>query len=736
MDISSLLIFVTLFGQVEERVPLAGDRAAAPLDEPMESADENPAIEEENPKAMPGEAEPAEPDALSEDAVSNAAPPAKDSPEALLQWLAEGDTALQGKPIALVDLLSRVNDRQQRALVIPAYWQLFAAACEYRIAADEAFRLTHLLPPADGSGRHASHPVIESRLAAAEARVREAELAVLAQQYTLADHMRLPANEPLPLAADLPHSGAYRTFFQERYARSAPPKLHLIDRTLPLMHRSIELRAAATISAADSADAETDAYRAGQLDLVAVIDSISELSRQRRNFVVAVRDYNFDIAEYALTVVPPALTSSQLVSVLIGPPPTAPDGRRNRKEIAEGRRGVKQAAFEAPIEAAGAPRVRVPTLAPERNPKPLRRLPDGANPTFEQTPDSDTPAQPNAPKRLRSRSPADTSRLQPAGRRHTVAKPPRIQFDAPATDGETAERGDDQTDEQPAEPPTDEQVMEGRGQVEEPMPGAAGEERLYGGLDELSSLKRAQELSATVHWKDDRDESQGTSIRLADALSVAPTGNWRALIAAYWHCQQQIAAWRALNQEAEMLKALQPLALRRAATPGAAEEMLRLHTAQLSVSAAVEETRRAILAAQFDLAALLRRPLDRPWPWPVTSPHAGGYRLKLDAQPANVLQASHVRQLVEMLPKRHTALQRHADAVVGSDDARVAMLADYQAGQRPLIDAVSAVRRLTNETLAFLDSQSQYNVEFADYALAVAPAGVPASVLAKALVLE
>lgn len=729
MDISPLLIAVALLGQVEERIPLVGDPAAAALDEPIESADDNPSIEGEAPATMPGEAELGETEAAPDEAVGTdvGGAAAKDSPEALLQWMAEGDKTLQGKPIALVDLLSRVYDRQQRAVVIPAYWQLFAAACEYRIAADEAARLTQLLPPADGRGRHASHPVLESRLAAAEARVREGELAVLAQQYTLADHMRLPANEPLPLAADLPHSGAYRTFFQERYARSAPAKLHLIDRTLPLSHRSIELRAAAAISAADSADAETDAYRAGQLDLVSVVESIAELSRQRRNFVVAVRDYNFDIAEYALTVVPPALTSSQLVSVLIGPPPTAPDGRGQRKEIAEGRRGVKQAAFESPTDASGAPRVRVPTLAPERNPKPLKRVPDEASPTFEETPRSGTSDERGPPRRLRSKSPSATGESRPAGRRHLVAKPPRIQpAESPVAESPA--------NNQPAEQPNEQSAGQA---VEQAEPAnAATDQRLYGGLDELSSLKRAQELSATLHWTGEQEESQGAAISLADALSVAPTGNWRGLIAAYWQCQQEIAAWRALIQEVELLRALQPLALGRMARPGAAEEMLRLYTAQLSAAAVVEEARRAILAAQFELAALLRRPLDRPWPWPVTSPHAGGYRLKLDAQPATLLQASHVRQLVEMLPKRHAAVQRHADAVVASDRARVALLADDEAGQRPLSDALSTVRRLSSETLAFLDAQTQYNVQFADYALAVAPAGVPAAVLAKALVIE
>ena len=733
MDISSLLMIVALCGQVSDAAALDREARAAELDTPLEAADENSSLDGDprDGDALDGDAldgpsmedadgatlEPAiEEAAEAGGAADPGAPAPKNSPDALLQWLAEGDKALEGKPIALVDLLSRIHDRQQRALVIPAYWQLFAAACEYRIAADEASRLGQLLPPADASGRHASHPVLEARMASAEARVREAELAVLAQQYALADHMRLPANEPLPLAADLPHSGAYRTFFQERYARSAPPKMHLIDRTLPLLHRSIELRAAAAVSAADSADAEAEAYLAGQLDLVSVVDSVIELSRQRWAFVAAVRDYNLDIAEYALTVVPAGLTSAQLVGVLIGPPPAAPAEKSDRKELAERRRGVKQAAFESPIDAPPTPRVRVPTLAPPRESQPLRRLPDEASPALKQAPDvNHSPRQKSGrPRRAATPSSSSTSRPRPTGQRHFVAKPPRVE---------------------PVESRVGEEQPETTASTTDALPTEA-DQGLYGGLSELSSLKRAQELSAALHWDEARDPSQGTAVSLADALSAVPAGDWRALLASYWHCRQQIAAWQTLSQEIEQLRALQPVALRRREDAGAADAMLRLRTAQLAASAAADVAKTGILAAQFDLAMLLRRPLDRPWPWPVTSPHAGGYRLKLDAQPATLLQAAYVRQLVGMLPKRHEAVQGHANAVIAADAARVAVLAECEAGERRLSDAVAAVRRLSSETLAFLEAQSHYNVQFADYALAVAPSGVPASVLARALVVQ
>jgi hypothetical protein len=51
-------------------------------------------------------------------------------------------------------------------------------------------------------------------------------------------------------------------------------------------------------------------------------------------------------------------------------------------------------------------------------------------------------------------------------------------------------------------------------------------------------------------------------------------------------------------------------------------------------------------------------------------------------------------------------------------------------------DAVASVRQLSDETLAFLDAQTQYNIQFADYVMAVAPPGTPDTTLAGVLVVN
>jgi hypothetical protein len=482
---------------------------------------------------------------------------------------------------------------------------------------------------------------------------------------------------------------------------------------LPLLNRSIELRAAAAVSAADCADAGAEAFHAGQLDLTSTVDSIAELTRQRRAFVAAVRDYNLDIADYALSVVPANLTSSQLVSILIGPPPTVQRVRSgDAKQAADDRGGVNQAGFNAPLFAPPGQ----PTLAPLR-PTPnlpaaddgVKSSPGGANPP-RRAPRQDRAA-PNqsgdAPRRIKSVPPSSTSRRDTLGR-YIVAKP--------TTDDAAAA----------AEPPAANSSL---------TPNELGvDQGLYTALRDLSSVKRAQELSATLHWTNTAGEQNGTATTLIDALNASVGLDRRTVAQAYWRACEQVAAVQVMKQEVELLRALESAALRMRSQPGGAEAMLHLRTSHLAAQAAAEEGAVGVLNAQFGLAQLMRRPLEGPWPLPVTPPHAGGYRLKLDAQPATVLQSSAVRQLATALPLEHQSLQAHADAVVAADAARVEAVLGFEGRQRPLDQALASVRFLFSETLAFLDVQTNYNLQFADYVLSVAPPGIGDSTLAGVLV--
>lgn len=723
MNLTSLCMMLALCGQAEPQKADARNVAPADdIDREIEAEDENPSLGEQSAAAPPAKTPNTSNTAPAGDAplvdthniATNAA-----APDALVAWLAQADTSLDGKRVALVDLLSRIYDRAQQALVIPAYWKLSAAEFEYRVAADESTRLTQLLPPADASGKHPSDSLLEARLAAAEARLREAELAVISQQHALADLMRLPTSEPLPLCGDLPHAGAYRTFFQERYVRVAPPRAYLIDRTLPLLHRSIELRASAAQSAADSADAGAEAFHAGQLDLAAAVDGIAELTRQRRAFVSAVRDYNLDIADYALSVVPAGLSSAQLVSILIGPPPTAQRSvPADPKQAGTLRGGVNPAGYNAPLFAPAGQ----PTLAPARLPPNLPSASDdgGTAPPPAKQPrraplsNGAMPGQSgNRPRRIKS-SPPNASTRRADLRRYLAAKPPLAPAEA--------------VQQKQAQPQTAATAAQGN-----------ADQGIYTALRDLSPVKRAQELSSTLHWANSADSSAGPlglPTALSDALNASAGLDRRAVVQAYWRTCESLAALQVTRQEVDLLRTLESAALGLRQQPGGPEAMLNLHTSQLAAKAAIEECMVGLLSAQFSLAQLMRRPLEGPWPMPTTAPHAGGYRLKLDAQPASVMQNPVVRQIATTLPLEHTVLQARANAVVDADSARVEAVLGVEAGQRSLNEAVDAVGYLIEETLAFLDIQARYNFAFADYVLSVAPPGTSDATLANVLVVS
>lgn len=641
--------------------------------------------------------------------VRTAAPP-PGAADSLMHWLtSEDQVALEGKPTPLADLLARLADRGQQIALVQTYWKLSAALGEYRIAADESARLGQLLPPVDATGKHPTDPLLESRLASCEARLREAELAVVDLQYALGESVRAAPTEPLVLPVDLPHVGAYRTYFQERYARVSPPRGHLIDRSLPLLHRSLELRASAAVSAADAADADQEAYHAGKLDGLSVIETLAELTRQRRAFVAAVRDYNSDIAEYALSVVPPGLSSAQLVNVLIGPPKQSDDAT-GQKAVVQDPPPVKRAGYDQPIEPGSGPSaapglLRQGGAADATGMRPLH--PNSSSPT---------PGGTRPRKRIKSYvpKPADSKRAQ----NHRSAFWGAVLLCA---DTRQAGKLDLHI---AAKPPLDDV-----GQTE----AAASDAGLYSALAALEPPQRLRQLSDSLQW-DRASELSGDGTTLPEALTAAP--DRRAVLAAYWQGRERIAAYQVRQQQHDQLLALQAAALHQRQQPNAAEAMLRLQTAQFAAEAGAVETQVAVLAAQFDLAQAMRRPLSGRWPLPTTPPHAGHFRLKLETQPASVVEAMPVRQLARDIPTRYEALLKRAEAVVAADAARAEISQRCDSGE-PLLDpAIAVTAQTAEESLSLLADQTQYNVRFAEYVLAVAPPTLPAQELAGLLVVS
>jgi hypothetical protein len=639
---------------------------------------------------------------------------------AVAMMLPSGST-LAGQPLTLLSALGSTPDRRQQLEITRAYWSLAQAVAEYHFCHDHAQQL--------GRTQTMGNEPAALRLArtSAAAMLRQAELEATRAQCELARLVRLPADAPLPLPADRPHVGSYRTNFRELFAGRTPPDpAALMERILPIGRQAVDDQAAAVQAAEDALAAAADEGQNGRGDATAVTESSRELLRQQRAFIRSVCEYNRNIADYGLSVAGPTANPQALVAILIG---VAPQGVA--PVISSDDRGVQPTAASEPLNN--------PMRQPSRN-EPTLAPPRGGWRTPEPTlaPPRDEPKK-NEPTLAPSRD-----GLRPLGRNEPTLAPPR--------------------DEQGKEPAS----VEPKSLVPiEPLPSSAPRSRtankpaiadrtaplpsedgpgekittsatspLYPALVDTSPIMRAKQLTVALHWDRSLPEGIGKPISLVDCLMRAAGGNRQATIDAYWRLRQRAAEYQVLVQQTELLEGLGLVVLDRRNERSGATEMLQLRSAQLATQATLREAHVALIEAQYALALRLGATGDAAWPLASTVPHSGRYLLKLEAQPQSLVQSWPIRRLAATVPGLSESVQQHAAAVVEADTARVAAAEKYRAGGILAAQAIASITTQTEQTLALLDSLTEYNRAIAEYVLAVLPPAPPADRLVAALVVK
>jgi hypothetical protein len=292
------------------------------------------------------------------------------------------DLRVQGRATQLVELLGPVSDRQQQVLVAHSYWRAVGAILDLRLAHDSLRRLEQLQPlltaQAQARGRASGALEWQVRMSAARARQAEAELALVTAQHTLAERAGVSREGALPLPSDRPHAGAYRTIVDQIYPGIAvPPQARLFARQAPLRRDTIVQQAAAVQSAYDATSAVIDALNGGNTTAYLLWTALDDLDRAQHALVASVRDYNIDIATYALNVPRGTVSPQELVGMLITPlrSNVATAGVTNptimRPNTMMRDDAVAPATFEQPLPAAGR---NEPTLAPPRGSVPGNRV--------------------------------------------------------------------------------------------------------------------------------------------------------------------------------------------------------------------------------------------------------------------------------------------------------------------------------------------------------------------------
>ena len=645
--------------------------------------------------------------------------------------LPDGAT-LTGQPLTLLKALSSARGSRQQAEATHAYWRLTTAMAEYCSRFEECEQLWRI------EGRLEDAMMLRTARASAAAALRMAELAALSAQHDLAEAAMLPATDSLPLPADLPHVGTYRTRFEELFSTgNLPARARLIHRTLPIRCRVIDVRAAAVRAAQDALEAAVDAYQLGRVDLGEVLSSVRRLGEQRRGLLASVSNYNHEIADYALSVAGPQTDEHVLVAMLILPSentarPPVPEKDSSQTTRPAGVQdpsgspsGVRPATLDVPVPSAGVDEPmsealrgglqslgkQTPTLAPPREEAEPASTgePPSATPSSEsEQPVVETPAQAAPSEESESAEPVEAESAEPE-----VSETPMV----PVPEGPSTP-----TSRTANKPVVDDQAT---------SQSALG---LYSALLEAKPAVRAKLLSVELHWARTLPEEAGESIELRKCLTGLSGADRRQVIAAYWLAAQRAAEYQALVAEISFLEGLVLTALERRNEPLGAEAMLELHAAKLATQADLHSAEVGLLDAQFQLTRCAGRPLDSPWLVPATAPHPGPYLLKLEAQPRELVETWPLRRLAALIPALSAGLEERAAAVVQADAARAAATAAYRAGSQPIAPALASITHQGDETRAFLEMLTKYNEAIADYALAVLPSTIPGEQLAGTLV--
>jgi hypothetical protein len=670
---------------------------------------------------------------------------AKTPPELVAEaLLPRPETTLAGQPMGLgIALGSAALDRSRQLETIHSYWRLAEAVGHYGASADLIRQLEQIAPRTD------DRLLVATAKASAVAALRDAELAAIAAQHELLIQAAMPPGVPPPLPADRPHVGSYRTNYQQlQVAQRLSARAGLIDQLLPLRRRALDHRAAAVSAAEEAAQAALAAYRGSKGDCPSVLARLADLRRQRLLFMTLVRQYNDDIADYALEIAPPTARGPALVGMLIeispaGAPPAgyaeAPPaaagiplspqpvvlpptlspvpGQTSAASAAPVTGGVVGTSATLPVPATGQP---VPVIRPG---DPLPTEPAaGAVPaaTAPKASDAQEPAPLPSPPTPTFREPPTSA---PAPRPSSGSRPG-------ADSGSASDVAPDwkpDLKEVPIRPSSSGTRPGNEGPLPHKTNRPASESHssapagVYHALVGLDAAAQARQLTAMLNSGRAAAEAVGRPLTLAECLSAIPATHRAAILDLYWRASEQAARYQTFLQQTAWLAAIE-------AGPAGA-----LNAARQAAEAEQWEGRAALLEAEFQLAARLDW-RQMPWPLPITQPHCGPCPVELKPLDLQRPEWQFGAELMALIPKLDQSVGEHAAATVAADQLRADLGAGFQAGRVPMERLIAAVHRQTDETLGLARALSDYNRAVGQYAAVTVPAQVPGAQLAALLV--
>ena len=205
---------------------------------------------------------------------------------------------------------------------------------------------------------------------------------------------------------------------------------------------------------------------------------------------------------------------------------------------------------------------------------------------------------------------------------------------------------------------------------------------------------------------------------LVEALERSGDRSRRLWISqAYWQVSAGVAMLRWSTEALARLELIAP--------GGDPHDRAVLDVALAAARADLADARAELVAAQQELVDLVRLPAGDPLPWPVDRPLAGPYQTHFDTIFATRPATGRIRAIVRMLPSKHEALEARAAAVAAAQKAMQMAEADHAKGQRPIEAVTAAHAAVTGQQREFVKVMRAYNLDIAEYAMAVADLSVP-----------
>jgi hypothetical protein len=226
-----------------------------------------------------------------------------------------------GRPTDLEECLRGLSGSDRRS-VIDAYWIARQRVAQYQVLVGQGELIEQLVPLALEHRRDPSGALDMLRLRAArlacEAEVAAAHVDLLQSQFELTRRVGRPLDGPWLAPSTAPHSGPYLLKFDaQRPELVKQPTMQRLVAAIPALNDALQEQAAAVVEADSARAAAATAYQLSGRGADSMLTCIRSQTVETLAFLQMLTGYNRAIAEYALTVLPPAISGEQLVQTLV-----------------------------------------------------------------------------------------------------------------------------------------------------------------------------------------------------------------------------------------------------------------------------------------------------------------------------------------------------------------------------------------------------------------------------------